>query len=423
MERILQLCNPNLEIKFSTTPLRTARQKRAEAIILNYNSLKTLKFAKTGIAVRLAAFHALLNWKKGHGFVQSNLQKTCEALPQNDRALAYEIAMGTCRVLTELDEKLKSLMRKLPEEPCRTILEISLYQLLCTRIPHYAVVDSAAGLARELALGEHKVKFVNAVLRNALRKNFAKIENSNAPEQWLRVNPQKTNIGELSEKLNLHNPKTLFDKFILVPSAGEALKNPLFEKGFYSFQNPASFFIAKMCEIKAGYKIWDACSAPGGKTAMLAEEEPKAFFVCTDNSEKRIAKLFDLQKRLGLSNVHIALANAEKPPFFECFDVTIIDAPCSNMGVASRRPEARQRFSKEKILELAKKQLDILQGSSISVKNGGVLIYSVCSHEKEETIEVVEKFLAANSNFIQEEHIFTSLPELDGFFIARLRKS
>lgn len=310
--------------------------------------------------------------------MQSNLQKTCEALPQNDRALAYEISMGTCRALTDLDEKLKSLMRKLPEEPCRTILEISLYQLLCTRIPPYAVVNSAADLARELALGEHKVKFVNAVLRNALRKNFAKIENSNVPQQWLRLNPRRTNIEEFSEKLNLHEPKTLFDKFILVPNAGEALKNPLFEKGFYSFQNPASFFIAKMCEIKAGYKIWDACAAPGGKTAMLAEEEPKVFFACTDNSEKRIAKLFDLQKRLGLDNVHIAIANAEKPPFFECFDIVIIDAPCSNMGVASRRPEARQSFSKEKILGLSKKQLTILKGSSISVKNGGVLIYSVC---------------------------------------------
>jgi len=384
--------------------------------------LKTLKPIKTGVAPRFIAFDALLNWKKGQGFVQSNLQKTCEELPQNDRALAYEIAMGTCRVLTDLDEKLKSLMRKLPEEPCRTILEISLYQLLCTRIPSYAVVNSAVDLARELALGEQKVKFVNAVLRNALRKNFAKIENSNAPPQWLRVNPQKTNIKELVEKLNLNEPQTLFDKFILVPNASEVLKNPLFEKGFYSFQNPVSFFVAKMCEIKAGSKIWDACAAPGGKTAMLAEEEAKAFFVCTDNSEKRLAKLFDLQKRLGLDNVNIALANAEQPPFFECFDIVIIDAPCSNMGVASRRPEAQQSFSKEKILELAKKQLAILQGSSVSVKKNGILIYCVCSQEKEETGEVIEKFLAMNSSFIQEEHIFTDLPELDKFFIAKLKK-
>jgi len=355
--------------------------------------------------------------------VQSNLQKTCEELPQNDRALAYEIAMGTCRILTDLDEKLQSLMRKLPEEPCRTILEISLYQLLCTRIPPYAVVNSAVDLARELALGEQKVKFVNAVLRNALRKNFAKIENSNAPPQWIRINKQKTNLGELSEKLNLDYPKTLFNKFILVPNASEVLKNPLFEKGFYSFQNPASFFIAKMCEIKAGYKIWDACAAPGGKTAMLAEEEPKAFFVCSDNSEKRIAKLFDLQKRLGLGNVCIALANAEQPPFFKCFDIVIIDAPCSNMGVVSRRPEAQQSFSKEKIQELAKKQLAILKGSAISVKNGGALIYCVCSQEKEETSEIMEKFLATNSNFTQEEIMFTDSPELDNFFIAKLKRS
>ena len=377
--------------------------------------------SKTGLAPRLAAFHALLNWKKGQGFVQNNLQKTCENLPQNDRALAYEIALGTCRTLNELDKNLKSLMRKLPEEPCRTILEISLYQLLCTRIPPYAVVNSAAELARQ-SLDEHGVKFVNGVLRNALRKNFARIENNAAPPQWIRVNPQKTNVEELAGMLNLNKPRILFNKFILVRNVSEMLKNPLFEKGFYSFQNPASFFVEKMLEIKPGSKIWDACAAPGGKTAMLAEENPEAFFASTDNSEKRIAKLFDLQKRLKLNNVCIALANAQNPPFLSCFDTVIIDAPCSNMGVVLRRPEALQNFSREKILEFARKQLAILQGASVSVKKGGVLIYSVCSQEKEETSEVVEKFLADNPNFAREEFIFTDMPDVDNFFVAKLKK-
>lgn len=35
---------------------------------------------------------------------------------------------------------------------------------------------------------------------------------------------------------------------------------------------------------------------------------------------------------------------------------------------------------------------------------------------------MIEKFLAINSNFIQEEFMFTDSPELDGFFIAKLRK-
>jgi len=362
---------------------------------------------KTGLAPRIAAFHALMNWKKGQAFVQDNLQRTCENLPQNDRALAYEIALGTCRNLDDLDKKLQSLMRKLPEEPCRTILEISLYQLLFTRIPPYAVVNSAAELARQL---NSNVKFVNAVLRNAIRKNFAKNE-SKAPPQWLRVNLKKTSM----EELGLQGAKILFDKFVLAPSASEFLKSPLFQKGCYSFQNPASFFVEKMCEIKPGSKIWDACAAPGGKTAMLAEENPEAFFVSSDNSEKRIAKLFDLQKRLNLNNVQIALADAQNPPFSECFDIVIVDAPCSNMGVASKRPEAIYR----KNPELPKKQLAILQGASKAVKKGGILIYSVCSQEKEETIDVVEEM----QNFVLENFILTDMSEMDGFYVAKLRKN
>jgi len=378
-----------------------------------------------GLSPRIAATQALLNWKKSGNFVQNNLQQTCENLPQNNRALAYEIALGTCRVLTELDEKLKTLMRELPKEPCKTILEISLYQLLHTRIPSYAVVNSAANLAKYMGLNEHSVKFVNAVLRNAVRKNFVNIdsENAKAPAQWIRVNTKKTNIEELVAKLELQNPEILFNKFILIPNTREILKNPLFKKGFYSFQNPASFFMASLCEIKNGYKVWDACAAPGGKTAMLAEENPNAFFVASDCSEKRIGKILDLQNRLNLKNVRIILANVENPPFLQKFDCVIVDAPCSNMGVVSRRPEALQTFSKEKISELSKKQIAILQYASASVKENGVLIYSVCSQEKEESTEVIEKFIKNNPAFAQEESIFTDSPRIDKFFISKLRRT
>jgi len=357
--------------------------------------------------------------------VQNNLQRTCEKLSQSNRALAYEIALGTCRMLKELDEKLKILVRDLPKEPSRTILEISLYQLLHTRIPSYAVVNSAANLAKKVGLSEVVVKFINAVLRNAVRKNFVNIENENAkaPAQWIRVNTQKTNAEELIAKLELQNPEILFNKFILVEKAREILKNPLFKKGFYSFQNPASFFMANLCEIKAGHKVWDACAAPGGKTAMLAEEHPDAFFVASDYREKRTEKILDLQNRLGLKNVRIISADVEKPPFSQKFDCVIVDAPCSNMGVISRRPEASQTYSEKKISKLSERQQAILQSASNSVKENGVLIYSVCSQEKEESTEVIETFIKTNPNFTQEQSTSTNQPNIDNFFIAKLRRT
>jgi len=378
-----------------------------------------------GLQPRLAALHALLTWKNGGDFVQNNLQRTCEKLSQSNRALAYEIALGTCRTLKELDEKLKTLTRNLPKEPSKTILEMSLYQLLHTRIPSYAVVNSAANLAKKIGLSEVVVKFVNAVLRNAVRKNLENIESENAkaPAQWIRVNTQKTNIEELIAKLELQNPEILFNKFILIENTREVLKNPLFKKGFYSFQNPASFFMANLCEIKAGYKVWDACAAPGGKTAMLAEEHPNAFFVASDYSEKRTEKILDLKNRLGLKNVRIITANVENPPFMQKFDCVIVDAPCSNMGVVSRRPEALQTYSKEKISELSKKQQAILQSASNSVKENGILIYSVCSQEKEESEEVIEQFTKNNPNFTVEQSTTTSQTNIDNFFIAKLRRN
>jgi 16S rRNA (cytosine967-C5)-methyltransferase len=305
----------------------------------------------------------------------------------------------------------------MPQEPCLTILQISLYQLLYLRIPDYAVVNSAVEIAK--IKSKMQVKFVNAVLRSAIRKDFGK-EKNNTPTQWIRVNVQKTNAEDLIKELNITPKKILFDKYILIENTAEVLKNPLFEKGFYSFQNPASYYIAKYCNIKPGDKICDCCAAPGGKTAMLAEENSEAFFVCTDNSKKRIEKLFDLQKRLNLKNVEIAQVNAEFPAFKNEFDYIIVDAPCSNMGVVERRPEAAVLVGAVPCGSYAPKQLSILNAVSVAIKPSGKIIYSVCSQEKEETLQVIEKFLKDNSNFILEESVFTSEDDMDIFFIAKL---
>ena len=95
----------------------------------------------------------------------------------------------------------------------------------------------------------------------------------------------------------------------------------------------------------------------------------------------------------------------------------------------------------EFINNLSSIQIGILNNVSRLVKNGGIVVYSVCTLMKEENEQVCEEFLNTNKNFNIDNNLpmkyekinrlldrngyFSSLKYLDhmdGFFIARFRK-
>ena len=70
------------------------------------------------------------------------------------------------------------------------------------------------------------------------------------------------------------------------------------------------------------------------------------------------------------------------------FDRVLLDAPCSGIGVLRRRPDARWRLQPEVIPELAALQRELLASAAALVRPGGVLVYSVCTLTREETVDV-----------------------------------
>ncbi len=74
----------------------------------------------------------------------------------------------------------------------------------------------------------------------------------------------------------------------------------------------------------------------------------------------------------------------------------LVDAPCSGLGVLRRRADARWRKDESSILSMAALQPRLLRAAVPLVRPGGVLVYSVCSLEPEETEEVVESVLSAH---------------------------
>jgi 16S rRNA (cytosine967-C5)-methyltransferase len=417
---------------------------------------------------REEAFRVLLLWLKDGSFIkESGLSP-----------FAMELALGVCRRHLYLEYFVKTLTKKKPLLEARVILEMGLFQMFFMDVPDYAAINASVELAKSANLGESTARLVNAVLRTARRQGEpalppqrvrrVSIENSvpewlvrrwfdvyggdhaealakatlERPTEWIRVNLQKTSAPVLAEKLGITGSSILYDRYIEVPrdvGVKLLLATPEFVQGLFSFQNPSAYEVVKLLDLKPGLKVWDACAAPGGKTALMAEMDSSLEILASDSSVLRLEKMQDLMTRLGLTNIktetidlaasnaHISERSDLKPQSeaTSClFDRILLDVPCSNMGVIARRPESVYRMTPESINEIAELQFQILENASTALAPDGRLVYATCSPDPAETTRVIAHFLKAHPEFEKvDAPILPGLKDsrFDGFFAQALK--
>ena len=213
-----------------------------------------------------------------------------------------------------------------------------------------------------------------------------------------------------------------------------------FRDGLISLQDEAEASVVLVLDPKPGERVLDLCAAPGSKAAQIAEAVgEKGRVVALERHTSRARALrSNLLERLRLRGVDVVCGDGEMPPFRFAFDRVLVDAPCSGLGVLRRRADARWRKEESSVLSMAVQQPKLLEGAAPLVRPGGVLVYSVCSLEPEETSQVVESFLRAHPEFTTEEAgrylpaafradgpYFYATPQrngTDGVFAARFRK-
>ena len=229
-------------------------------------------------------------------------------------------------------------------------------------------------------------------------------------------------------------------------SAGGVESWPGFAEGLFYVQDESSMMVARALGPAPGMKVIDACAAPGGKTTHLAQlMGDRGTIVANDVSEPKLALIKENLTRLGVGSVQTALGDASELSgrFAGWADAVLVDAPCSALGVAGRRPDVRWRVKPGDLAGLAAEQARIAGAASSCVRPGGVMVYSVCSLEPEEGPEVVRAFLDGHPDFRPESlapwvgdalggepgvnegrlHLMPQRHGSDGFFLARLRRS
>lgn len=406
-----------------------------------------------------------------------------------DKALVTEIVNGTLRNLTRIDWVKSQFVKKNKIEPwIEDIIRCGIYQLLfLDRVPDSAVCNESAELARKRG-NEGTVKFVNGVLRN-ISRNKEKLEypdkekesikylsvfyshpewmvkkwmkdfgvdfteellksNNEIPPFTIRCNRLKINKQELLTMLSEENidcqEGSYNSEAIHIRGTSSIEGKDSFKKGYYQVQDESSMLVAHIIDPKAGERILDMCSAPGGKTTHIAElMGNQGEIVARDVHPHKLKLVEESCSRLGIGIVRTELHNAMllDEESLEKFDKVLLDAPCSGLGVMRRKPDLRWKKERDDFRELAKLQREMLEMASKYVKPEGVLVYSTCTINKTENLEVVKEFLSCSQQF-QLESIIRQIPEnlvcesaykgylelfpnthgTDGFFIAKMRK-
>jgi 16S rRNA (cytosine967-C5)-methyltransferase len=386
---------------------------------------------------RVAAFDILLRVEQEDSYASELLHSSrCDKLSPGDHGLATEMVMGVLRWRSLLDEQIaerssQKLTRLDPE--VITALRLAAYQLLfLDRVPERAAVHESVELVKR-AKKRSAVPFANAVLRKlageARKQNrVAEIAEAGDSQElaakashppWL-VERWIGQFGfETARQICIYNqkvPETAIrvDEAVavelqeyniqlapgsLLTSArrvleGDVTSTPAFREGRVMTQDEASQLIALL--IGKGVSILDCCAAPGGKTRVLAQQNPVANIVAVELHPHR-ARL--LRRLTTATNVQVIAADMRNLPFTTLFDCVIADVPCSGTGTLARNPEIKWRLKLEDIADLQRRQLEILQSAMQRVRSGGRLVYSTCSLEAEENSEIVEKALSTNHSF------------------------
>jgi 16S rRNA (cytosine967-C5)-methyltransferase len=407
-------------------------------------------------------------------------------LSRQDRGLLTQLVKGTLRWRGRIDWVLSTVLdTELTQLPTwiRNALRLGAFQILfMDRIPPSAATNESVKLARKRG-HPGTAGLVNAVLRKLVSVKetieYPKIDDGPVRsisilhshpewmvERWLeRFGIERTvsicEANNSAESLSVRpnplrkKPITLVNELLgdgIVAESGKL--NPLmirvsgelapardeaFKAGYYTPQDEAESMVCALLSVSEAETFLDFCAAPGGKATQIAEmtDDRRAVY-CLEPYPARARQIREAAFRLGITSLRVVTGDGRWPPFAGSFQRILVDAPCSGLGVLGKRADARWRKKKESLLFLSELQKELLGSASKLLEAGGVMVYSVCSFEPEETREVVTSFMKEHPEFqtdgagsyvdaslVDESGAMLILPDqfgTDGVFAMRMRK-
>lgn len=366
-------------------------------------------------------------------------------LPERDRALLTELVYGTLRWQLFLDWHVDQLSRIDPKKidpAIRVLLRLALYQILhLDRIPPHAAVNESVEIARA-SQPKHLQGFVNAVLREALRRGgnwpYPSAEKSpvehlsvmTSHPRWfvdrmvrdlgvedasrlctannavaplsLRVNTLKATVEAAREALieaglNAEVSDRVPASLRVSGMRSDLSKLSAFGDGWIQPQDEASQLVSRLLAPAPGERVLDLCAGFGVKSSHMANlMENRGEIVSVDNAAWKLADLEENCARQGIGIVKTVASDALEldPAKLGLFDRVLVDAPCTGFGTLRRNPDIKWQRSPKDPYRFGRIQKDLLAHATKFVRPGGCLVYATCTLFREENEDVAATLVA-----------------------------
>lgn len=423
---------------------------------------------------RQEALAALARVRRGMPVSDAILQT--RRLKGVDRALMTQLVYGVVRHQRYLDAWIRPWRRGPLDPDITDILRLAFFQLgFLDRVPAYAVVNAAVEQAKSLK--PQAANLVNAILRRgqaAPPQDLTLGEQYSHPD-WLvdrwavrwggrvesilqadnvvppltvRVNLNRASREDILQQLRdasiQAEPSRYLPEAIRITGSVWLEELPAFQQGILTVQDESGMIVSWVLDPKPGDRIIDMAVGVGGKAIHALERAHGSLHLTgLDIAEQRLTLFHENLRRTGYEE-HATLVKmpAERYALQHqgAYDRVILDAPCSGLGVLRRRVDARWKKKAEDFPALSARQQELLDAAWRLARPGGVIVYSTCSTEPEETqavlkaaqmqrpdlrLEDVGPFLPHPdlANYVQDQALVLAPGDLgmDGFFIARLR--
>jgi 16S rRNA (cytosine967-C5)-methyltransferase len=396
------------------------------------------------------------------------------------RPAVLDVSYTAVRHLAFAEHAIRTLASRPPSPPLAALLAVALGQLMRERHAEYTVVDQAVSAARRVPSIAPAAGFVNALLRNFMRRRaelVAERDRSaelrfNVPPWWLeRVRAGYPGRWEAVLAAQSEAPPLVLrvaarvevgdylrhcaaqsvaatqvgERAVWIHSPRPVADLPGFAEGAVSVQDAGAQLAAPWLGLEPGQRVLDACAAPGGKTAHIAEVDGIRV-VALDMDGARAARIRDNLDRTR-TVAEVLVGDAAEPARWwdgRPFDRILLDAPCTASGIVRRHPDIPWLRRPSDVAHLATLQARLLRALWPLLGVGGRLLYVVCSLFPEEGLAQVARFTAehpgarevplpAGSPSVQLVPTpatapawdgVSALPTLhDGFFYALLQKT
>lgn len=398
--------------------------------------------------------------------------------PSPDYSFVQELCYGVMRWYPRLSFIVNGLLEKpvKPKEtPVTLLMMLGIYQLDFMRTPAHAAVSSTVDACHTLKKDWAK-KLVNAVLRRYQReKNHCQGQvdrdpgafsahpnwllerlkaewpdywpalvdsNNRRPPMHLRVNltgqSRESYLALLLEKGIEASALPLCPAAVKLEHPVAVTELPGFTSGKVSVQDQGAQMAAGLLDLREDLRVLDACAAPGGKTAHIAETQPGLrTLLAIDHGARRVELLKNTCERLKLT-AQTMDADACKPGKWwdgQQFDRILLDAPCSASGVIRRHPDIKLLRRADQLPGLVQTQSSLLEKLWPLLKPGGRMLYATCSiFEAENDIRIETQLRNSSDARVVPvdaswgtatrygRQLLPAFDDTDGFYYAVLEK-